>query len=251
MRISSQLRELLHKLRPGDSVQIIAKGTCLVGLAGYFFYKSAWACLVLLPAIVPYFIYAGNEVLDKQRWVLTLEFKELVASVNSSIQAGYSVENAFIAAAKDMEELYGPDAAIVEELGNITRGLANHIGIATLLDSFGQRCDIGEISEFAGILAVGKHSGGNIVDIMNSYVATIDEKVEVMQEIETMVSARKFEQKIMNAIPFVILFYVEATCPGFFDVLYHNLAGALVMSVALLLYVMSVLLSKRMIKITL
>ena len=111
------------------------------------------------------------------------------------------------------------------------------------------RSGIKDISDFAGVLYIGKQTGGNINRIMESYINVIDEKVAVMQEIDTMVSAKRFEQKIMNMVPFLIIFYIELTSPGFFESLYHNLAGVVIMTVALAVYVFSVYMSEKIVDI--
>ena len=82
--------------------------------------------------------------------------------------------------------------------------------------------------------------------IMNSYIRIIEEKTAVLQEIDTMTASRRFEQKIMNVVPFFIIFYVELTSKGFFDILYHNLFGNLVMTVTLGIYLLSVYMAERM-----
>ena len=64
-----------------------------------------------------------------------------------------------------------------------------------------------------------------------------------------MISAKKMEQKIMNMVPFLIIFYVGTTSRGFFDVLYHNLIGVIIMTSCLLFYGAAYLLSKRIVKI--
>ena len=60
---------------------------------------------------------------------------------------------------------------------------------------------------------------------------------------------KKLEQKIMNAVPFLIIFYVSSTSRGFFDVLYHNPAGIVVMTVCLGFYGAAYRLSRRIVEI--
>ena len=53
----------------------------------------------------------------------------------------------------------------------------------------------------------------------------------------------------MNMVPFLIIFYIGSTSRGFFDVLYHNLIGVVIMTVCLGLYGIAYLLSKRIVEI--
>ncbi len=221
----------------------------LVAVFAYFFYRSYYAIIFMSP-FVPFFVFRKRKQLgEKRRRNLMLQFKEMLVSVNGSVQAGYSLENAFCGAFEEMKGFYGEKSDIVKELAIIKRGLNNNAGLTGLIRDLANRSGIKDISDFAGVLYIGKQTGGNINRIMESYINVIDEKVAVMQEIDTMVSAKRFEQKIMNMVPFLIIFYIELTSPGFFESLYHNLAGVVIMTVALAVYVFSVYMSEKIVDI--
>ncbi len=224
----------------------LIKGLFLVGVTGYFFYRSVVITIMFIPAIYPYLIHKGKEYKRSKNNLLLLQFKDMLGSVGSSVQAGYSLENAFIEAERDMRRLHGDDAVIVKELNNIKSGIENNYSITVLIRDFSKRYELEEIDSFASILQTGKKAGGNMNKIMNSYIRIIEEKTAVLQEIDTMTASRRFEQKIMNVVPFFIIFYVELTSKGFFDILYHNLFGNLVMTVTLGIYLLSVYMAERM-----
>ena len=75
------------------------------------------------------------------------------------------------------------------------------------------------------------------------------EKDETEREIEVLLSGKRFEQRIMGIIPLVIIVYLRFSTGSFMDVLYHNFAGALVMSVCLVIYVLSYILAARIVAI--
>ena len=50
----------------------------------------------------------------------------------------------------------------------------------------------------------------------------------------------------MNVMPVFLLFYLDITSPGYLDVLYHNILGVIFMTICLLGYLASILLSERM-----
>ena len=88
-----------------------------------------------------------------------------------------------------------------------------------------------------------------MTDILTKTASVIEQKTETDKEIQLMISAKKLEQKIMNAVPFLIIFYVSSTSRGFFDVLYHNPAGIAVMTVCLGCYGAAYRLSRRIVEI--
>lgn len=230
---------------------IILEGAGILIVFGYFFYRSILWTIILSPIIIFYYRKRNKELKEKEKWILMLQFKELLISVNGSVQAGSSMENAFLAAFDDMLALFGKEAAIVKELITIRKGLNNNSQITELLHNFSKRSGVDEIRNFANIMRAGKNSGGNLKSIMESYIRMIDEKVAVMQETENLMIAAKYEQRIMNIIPFLIILYVDITSKGFFDLLYHNILGNIVMTLCLIIYIGAVLLSEKIYNIRL
>ena len=88
-----------------------------------------------------------------------------------------------------------------------------------------------------------------MTDILAKTAAVIEQKTETDKEIQLMISSRKMEQKIMNMVPFLIIFYVGSTSKGFFDVLYHNVLGIVIMTVCLGFYMAAYMLSERIVDI--
>ncbi|MBP9001743.1 MAG: hypothetical protein KBG05_06835 [Lachnospiraceae bacterium] len=246
-----RLPEYVYKLSPKEITLALLKGIAVEALLTYFFYRSLIWGIILIPIIPMYALMKLKEVTEKKKWEILLQFKEMLASVNNSIQAGYSIENAFISCRKDMLELYGGDAVIVKELSILIQGMKNNCTVTGMLMGMANHTGIEEIREYASVMTIAKSSGTRIREIMDSYIKTIDEKLSVMQEIETMTSRARYEQQIMNAVPFVILMYVDTTNKGFFDVLYSNILGNIVMSVTLTIYIVSILISRRIINIEL
>ncbi len=149
-----------------------------------------------------------------------------------------------------MAVFYGQESIISKELLSIKKGIRNNRTIEEMLVDLGNRSGVDDIRDFANILVIGKKSGGNIIEIMESSIVVIEEKVSVLQEIDTMISSRKFEQKFMSAIPFLIIFYIELTSRGFFIPLYESLFGRIIMSVCLIIYLYSIFLSNKIMNIT-
>ena len=53
----------------------------------------------------------------------------------------------------------------------------------------------------------------------------------------------------MKYIPFFIIFYISLTTKGYFESLYHNLLGWIVMTVALFIYMAACKVSDRILQI--
>ena len=160
-------------------------------------------------------------------------------------KAVYYDENAFLSSYPDMKLLYGEDSSICKMLRILKIGRENNVDFSTLWRQMGDWTDIPEIQEFAAVYEISGKYSGNMAGVMEKTAGIIVKKMETEKEIEVLLSARKLEQKIMNAMPFLIMLYVNLTSPGYFDKLYHSLAGTAVMTLCLGVYLGAYILSRK------
>lgn len=230
-------------------MRVIAISNFLCAIISYLFYNSVFG-MILLPLII-----AGVYMVEKKKAIairkaqITLQFKDAILSVSAALRSGYSPERAFKEAIRDMLMNYSKDAEMVKELYGFQRKLASNMLLEDILLDFAQRSDIEDIKDFAQVFAIAKRKGGDISRIIQNTVSVIGEKIEVRQEIQTLLTAKQFEQTIMNLIPLLIIFYIRTTTPHFFDVLYHNLFGAAFMTGCLAVYAVAYFISQKIIQI--
>lgn len=238
-----------YRFQAKECLVYVAEGALLVAIIAYFFYRSWIACVGLMPVLILFLREKRKELAKKQRQDLSVQFKDLILAVSANQKAGYSIENAFRESYRDMAMLYGENGIICTELKHIIVGLDNNVILEKLLYSLGMRSGLQDVVQFADVFLIAKRSGGSMTDILSKTAAVIEQKTETEKEIQLMISAKKTEQKIMNMVPFFIIFYVGSTSKGFFDVLYHNLIGVIIMTVCLGFYMAAYLLSKRIVDI--
>ena len=236
--------------RPGiRDVPVFAQGVLIALLFGRLFYDSWIAVAILLPVALPWFIHQKKAIRQRNIRLIGIQFRDAASSVLTSLKAGYSVENAFIEALKDMELLYGKKSLIAGELLKIKKGIKNNIPIEKLLFRMGNETENSDIQDFAQVFAVAKRSGGNMTDVIGKTITVISRKMDTEKEIDVLISAKRMEARIMNMVPFFIIFYISLTSPGFFAPLYHNLFGIILMTVCVGLYTGAYLLSERIVNI--
>lgn len=87
------------------------------------------------------------------------------------------------------------------------------------------------------------------MEIIRNAVRQMGEKIDVEREITTLVSGKKLELKIMTMIPLGMVLYMKISFPEFLDVLYGNIAGVIIMSICLLVYVVAYEMGRRIVEI--
>lgn len=227
----------------------MGKGIALSAAFAYTFYRSYLAFLFMLPVGVCYPLYEKKKLLEKRRQLLETQFKESMMSLASSFSAGYAMENALANSREELAALYGEDGLITREFTHMLKQLRMNQTAEQVLTEFAVRSGLEDIQNFAEIFSVAKRSGGDLSGIMRHTAEVIRDKIQVKEEIRTLTASKQLEQKIMNAIPFFMVLYVEQASPGFFDQMYGTLFGRCLMTGCMVAYGIAAILSKRTLEI--
>jgi tight adherence protein B len=218
------------------AVCLLLGGAC--GLAvGYLFYHhyAAAALCSLFGLWVPG--WRRRSRIRKRKEELKLQFKQGLHALVSSLTAGRSVENAFAAAVDDLQFLYtNPDTFILVEFRRITRKIANGETVEGALGDFGRRSGLEELRQFTEVFATCKRTGGNLAEVMRRTAQMIGEKMEVEQEIGVLLAQKRFESKILGVAPVAVIGMLYWSSPDYMEPLYGNAAGAVIMTVCLVIF---------------
>ena len=205
----------------------------LVPAIAYLFYDS-W--LGLVPGAVAgglYYLEWKKEKKKSDRRKTLLEFKSLMSAVDAAIEGGYSLENAFILAERDIGELYGRKCRLLARLRIMNRRISLHEPVDKVLSELAEEDGIEEIRAFADVIGIIRKTGGNTIRIVRESVRTISERIDVENDIAAIIAGKRLEQKIMVLMPFVIIFYTRLTMGRFMSTLYEGAAGRIFMTVML------------------
>ncbi len=230
-------------------IPLIARNILILFIIGELFYGSFIASILMFPLSIPWFIMQKERKQKKENHDLGIQFKDAMMSVLAAEKAGYSIENSFSEAIHDMQILYGKGAPICKELQRIQQGIRNSITIEAMLAELGKRTDNRDIEEFAGVFSVAKRSGGNMAETIERCIDVIGKRMDVESEIDVMIAAKRMEAQIMEVVPFGIMAYVGVTNPGFFDSLYGNPLGIIIMTICLVIYIVAYVFTQKIIDI--
>lgn len=215
----------------------------------WLFYRSIWGLTVypLLWSMV--FLRRKKEGVKKQQHLLREQFKECIRVVAASMYSGYSVENAFVEAEKELLQLLGDQSDMCQELRSMNQQIRLNVPVESLMQELAKRSGVEEISGFGQVFGYAKRSGSDFARILKDTSDRIGEKIELERELQTLIAAKQLEQRIMNVIPIGILLFVEITSPGFLQIMYNDIFGRVAMTICLLVYGGTYLLSGKIVDI--
>lgn len=218
-------------------------------MIAYLFYESVLAFVLLLPVGAWYFLRWEEECIRRKQREFQVQFREAIQSISASMRVGYSVENAMKEAKRDLDLLYQENAAIQREFTLMLRQIYLQVPMEQIMEEWADRVQQEDVRNFSNVFAMAKKSGGNMIGIIRNSADQIRDKLEVREEIETMLAARKYEFKVMSVIPFGMIAYMKISFSEFMGILYGNLLGAGVMSVCLAVYLGAYILGESIVNI--
>ncbi len=228
---------------------MVGEGAVLSAVIAFLFYRSLWG-LCLSAIVIPMCIHRKKEKEQKVREQrMQIQFQAAIRAISGALTAGYSLESAWRYAMEELERLYGTTGEIYREFYQMNQKIRMNEPVEQLLCEFAERSGNEDICRFSDILLYVKRSGGNLTEIIRKTGSRMQEKYEIMREIETGVAAKRAEQKMMMLLLPGILFFVTLSSPEYSSHLYRNPPGVVVMSICLLGYVGAFLWSEKIMDI--
>lgn len=227
----------------------IIKGTILIMAIGWLCFRSLPWCgagLVLLPL---YLKYRKKTAKRMHQAALQREFKDAMAILYSSTAAGGTLEKAIRDTADDMAASGGKYPLLLPEFQRICVRLNRNVPMEEVLEDFAQRSGDEDIRQFVRILSIARKSGGSLAEIIRHTVDMMTMRMEMNEEIETLLAGKKGEFKVMMIVPAGILIYMNLCSTEYMTVLYETLTGRCVMLAAMAVYAIAVLLGKKILDI--
>lgn len=248
--IDSHRREHPYtRMSRADVGRYLAGDLTLILLLGWLFYDSFVSVIVLFPGMLWMLQEQKRTWRRRRKREMQRQFLDAIQMMAASLQSGYSVENAVRASAKELEKLYPRDTFIVLEFQNMALQLDRNRSVESLLQDLGERSQVEDLQSFAEVFLTVKRTGGDLLHVIRNTVSCIRQKQETVAEIETVLTGKMTEQKVMSLMPLLILLYVRLTSPEFLSGMYGNLTGRAVMTVCLLIYAVAYLWGKKIVGI--
>ena len=187
----------------------LLQAVLIVTAVSYVFYDS------LIPVIIfsPYVIYHIKKQRFNERYQkdneLIRQFRDGMQAVSFALNTGYSIENSFAEALQELVMLYGQNAVIVADFNMIVNRIRRNENLEDILDDYAASTNLDDIKYFAEIFRYAKRSGGDVIGIIKQTSHIIHEKAEVQQQIDTIITGKRLEQRVMVCMPLVITLYLE------------------------------------------
>ncbi len=232
-------------------ISILTAG-CILFAIGYIFYQSYIISSLLALLSLKYPAIKTKNIIKKRKDKLLIQFKDLLHSLSSAVAAGKSLENAFKEALVDLKILYPEDDTdIIVELRIISVALDLNQPISAIFYNFADRSGLDDIKDFANVLKLIEGKSSDVITVILSSAKIINEKLEVKEEIETLLTSKKFEAKAMSLAPIMLMAMLTYTSPDYMAPVFTTIAGRIAVTIAVVIFVVCYFITDKIMDIKL
>lgn len=201
-------------------------------------FLTSWSYIIVYKKILK------DEENKKLKKVL-MDFKEFINLFSVSSLTGDEPAKAFINSYNEFIKI-----ASSNEFINILKQSKNYLityndfsgAIKILKEEF----DIPEIDKFYDSILVAEKTTGDINSILSDTVKVITDRIEIGYEIEKIFYEKKYELRIMLAIPILIYGFLSLTANEFLMPIYESVTGYIVLTICLFLLIGAYLIGEKM-----
>lgn len=221
----------------------------MTGAVTILFYRSVWPALLFPIIVLVFWKLETRHCEEAKKNRMQKEFVSGLGILNTSLQAGLSMENAWKEVEKETKMMYGENSLLYLELKEMNQRTAHNVPVEKLLLEMAYKWKLEDMIQFSELMEYGKRSGSNWKKMIDIFVGRMTERYEAEQQIEIVIAEKKLEQQIMNIMPLGMLAFLQFSAWDYMSVLYHNWLGVISMTIFLALYLLAIFLSQKILKV--
>ena len=177
-----------------------------------------------------------TESLKKKRMTeLTHQFRSFLESLAVSLSSGMNVFDSLAGAHSDLQTEFSDNGYMTLEVKEMLSGIQNNIPIEEMLASLGERSGNDDIKNFATVFEICYRTGGNLKEVVQRTNGIISERIEIKEEIETLMTSNKTQFTAMMVIPVVIILLMRVMSSTFAQSFASPL-GVVAMTIAIAIF---------------
>ena len=251
----------MQELKPRESTRKIIRisvmdlGVMLLSfilvsvVVSFIFYNNLFYSLLLMPLAYPYINILSSELILIRKKNLRMQYMECLNAMANAVDSGYSIEGSISKAKDVIEILYGKDSLMYKEILRMEGRLRLGVTVEEVFDEFSRRSGLSEAYDLASAIVITKRFGDNISNVLKTVSNNVSSEINVENEIEVLISSKKYEHLIMCVVPIFMMIYMRVAAPEMMRYLYVGF-GRLIMTICLAVHVLAIYIGIRLLRKT-
>lgn len=164
------------------------------------------------------------------------DFQYLLRQLRANIARGLSLTNALI----EIEEETFPPGRVKTAWLYLRRDMQLGQSLDHCLRGFGEQLTDTDQRFCCEVILLTYHHGGSLQQVVQDGLQLLEERVATETAIERAIAAKQYEFRVMEAMPLLLLLYVELTNPSTYAAFMAGAVGLWLMTTVLVSYIIIV-----------
>lgn len=216
-------------------------------LLAWLFYSSPLALLLVIPIYLGLGPYLRKRREQRGYGIFLREFQDYLKLLVAALRNGYSAENAFCLAEKELGKITPADSPLLTAAQKLSARIRLQMPLEEGLVEMARELGYEEAVNLADLMAFARRLGGDYSRFLERSACSIAARIELKEEMAANLAAKEYEQRVMSVMPLAVLLYVRLTAGAYLEPLYRPPLGTIMMSLCLGLYLGMFLLGERII----
>ncbi len=163
--------------------------------------------------------------------------------MNNAFKSGKSTLQALEIASLELPE------PICDEFKKMYFDMKYGLSVDTVFDRFAKRVNLEEAVYLSSSLMILDKTGGNIIEVFSSIEKTLFDKKKLDEELKNITASSNMIVKILFVVPFVFIGIIYILNPKYFEPLFESPIGYILISIAILMFIIYIILLRKIMKI--
>lgn len=197
--------------------------------------------ILLIGYFIPNIIYSISK--DKKEQTKEHEFLEAIIIMNNSFKSGKSIIQAVKTVVDELESEVSDMFDIVYQQLN----LGNEVDEA--FKDLALKLNLTEAYYLSSSLSVLNKTGGNVSNIFENIEKDLKDKKIIKMELRTITASAKLMSDILIVLPLLFSIIITIINPNYFKPLFTNLIGIVLFIIIISLYILYIIIVKKIIRV--
>mgnify|MGYP004571085735 FL=1 len=163
--------------------------------------------------------------------------------MNNAFKAGNSTIQALKIACDELPE------PIKGEFSKMYKEMCYGLSVEVVFDRFAKRVDLEEAKYISSSLIILNKTGGNIINVFSSIERTLYDKKKLREEQKSLIVSSDMVVKVLFCLPIIFVGIIYLLSPDYFSVLFNSILGYLVLGIMLIMFIIYVILLRKILKV--
>lgn len=224
-----------YELNSKQRIKFLVMTALALAVIAYLFYKSIILSILSMPLGYPMQKIYKKYLAKKRKRELNNQFRDALYSIAASISVGRQMPEALAEAKENLKLIYSETSDMTMELSHmVKRVYESRESEEDILRDFAKRSGIEDIKNFVDVYFTCRETGGDLERVVIKASEMIMDKITIDKEIYTITAQKRFEAKILTAIPLIIILFLQIVSPDYLKVMYETVFGRFIMTVSLI-----------------